>query len=437
MTAVHERHPRSPFHTAASSAEADQAAVNRTARILADRAEGEAYVASVCFRNGPPRRIGVELEYTVHRTADPTRPLDPADLVAALGPHAPRTVAPDSPAEPLPHGSPVTLEPGGQIEISPPPQTSLGALAAVADADLAHLRERLAAVGLSLGTSGIDPHRPPARMLATPRYTAMERRFAPEGPGGITMMCSTAALQVCVDVGERATLPGRWALVHALGPVLVALFANSARHAGVDTGCASARWLAVLRTERCRTHPSTPSRDPVTDWARRLMDTPVMVLRRRDGPWDAPPGLTFADWIAGRGAGARLDPPTTADLDYHLSTMFTPVRPRGYLEIRYLDAQPPGRWLPPVALLTALLARPATVDRALAACAPVADRWEDAARHGLTDARLAAAGRAVVDLGCAELAELGTGTGLPAATVMTIIDDLQRRLDHGGEEERR
>ncbi|OZM72395.1 ergothioneine biosynthesis glutamate--cysteine ligase EgtA [Amycolatopsis antarctica] len=394
-----------------------------SARTISDRAAGEAYVASVCFKHGPPKLLGVELEFVVHHADDPARPLDADVLAAALGPHTPRTLRPDSPADPLPAGSPLTLEPGCQVEISALPQPSLPALAAVVDADLAHLTELLGAHGLRLSDTAIDAHRPPRRLLHTRRYAAMERRFAPLGPGGATMMCSTAGLQVCVDSGERAQLAGRWAAVHALGPVLLALFANSATHAGRPTGSESARWLAVMETERARTAAVPCSGDPGPAWAARLIDTPLMVVRRPDGPWDAPESLTFGDWIEGRGAAGTLAPPTLDDLDYHLTTMFTPVRPHGYLEIRYLDAQPPGNWLHPVALLTALLARPSTVERVLEVCAPVADQWETAARRGLADAGLAAAARAVADLGCAVLAD----TGLPERAAAPIAESVQAR----------
>ncbi|WP_199432204.1 glutamate-cysteine ligase family protein [Qaidamihabitans albus] len=406
-------------------------ASNVAARVVSSRAEGEAYVASVCFKHGPPRLLGVELEYIVHDTDDPRLPLDPDRLADALGPHVPRTLRPDSPVQPLPGGSALTLEPGCQVEVSTPPQSSLGELADVADADLAYVTDRLARAGLRLGEHGIDTFRPPARLLPTERYAAMERRFAPLGTGGVTMMCSTAALQVCLDVGEKAGFAARWAAIHALGPVLLSLFANSRRHAGRDTGLASARWLAVMETEAARTYATGPAPDPAAAWATRVMDTPLMVLPRAEGPWDAPRGLTFADWIAGRGAGRLLDPPTTADLDYHLTTLFTPVRPHGYLEVRYLDAQPPGTWLHPVALLTSLLHRPSTVDRVLDLCAPVAGRWEAAARHGLADPELATVARAVADLGCAELA----AAGLPAGTGAEIIDTVQRRLRRRGRSE--
>lgn len=414
MTAVHD------FPEKSGSAS------NATAKVLSDRAEGEAYVASVCFKHGPPRLLGVELEFTVHYAEDPARPLDPDDLATALGPHTPRTLRPDSPALPLPAGSPLSLEPGCQVEISSRPQTTLRQLDAVVSADLAHLETLLEARGLYLGDSGIDRHRVPSRILRTPRYAAMERRFAPMGQGGATMMCSTAGLQICVDAGEADELAARWSAVHALGPPLLATFANSRVHAGRDTGHASARWLAVMATEEARTRSGESVEDPAADWARRILDTPLMVLPRQDTSWDAPEALTFADWIDGRGAGAVLGKPTEDDLAYHLTTMFTPVRPRGYLEIRYLDAQPAGRWLHPVALLSALLARPSTVDKVLSLCEPVADKWECAARFGLDDRAIADVASEVVDLGCAEL---GT-TGLPPEIITEISEGVQS-LVHG------
>ena len=61
--------------------------------VLRDCADAEAYVASVCFKHGPPRLTGIELEWLVHGP-DPARPLDRDALAAALGPHAPTALAP-------------------------------------------------------------------------------------------------------------------------------------------------------------------------------------------------------------------------------------------------------------------------------------------------------------------------------------------------------
>ncbi|MPZ84822.1 MAG: ergothioneine biosynthesis glutamate--cysteine ligase EgtA [Actinophytocola sp.] len=391
-------------------------------RRLHDRVEAEAYVASVCFKHGPPRLTGVELEWIVHYADDPRRPIDAARLTAALGPYAPRTLNKESPQLPLPAGSPLTLEPGGQVEISALPQSSLTELFGAVTTDLGFLGELLAGAGFVLGDAATDQHRPPKRLLETPRYAAMEQVFEPIGPHGLTMMCATAGLQVCLDVGEPEHLPARWAAVSALGPVLVAAFANSPTLDGRATGWASARMRAVLGTDPPRSAPSRIVADPATDWARRVLDTPVLCVRGDgDHPgdrWVTPDGMSFADWLT----GDRYRPPTTDDLDYHITTMFPPVRPHGYLEVRYLDAQCGDGWVTPVALLAALLSSPRTVDAVLDACLPVGDRWLPAARDGLADRALATAAGAMLDLGARALPGMGLGHDLTEA----IVADLDR-----------
>jgi glutamate--cysteine ligase len=389
-------------------------------RRLRSRIEAEAYVASVCFKHGPPKLLGVELEWTVHHEDDPRRPLDRAHLAAALGPHAPRTLVADSPQLPLPAGSPVTLEPGGQVEISALPQATLAALFDSVATDLGSLIELLAAAGLVLGDRGTDPYRSPRRVLDTPRYAAMEKAFAPIGPHGITMMCATAALQVCIDVGEPAALASRWAAVSALGPVLVAAFANSPELNGRPTGWASSRLRAVLGVDPPRSLPSAITADPAGDWARRVLDTPLLCVRNPGDCWDAPAGTTFADWLA----GALPAPPTVDDLEYHVSTLFTPVRPHGYLEVRYLDAQQGMDWLVPVALLAALMSSQRTVDAVVDVCLPVADRWLPAARDGLADRQIAEVLRQVLELGIPALPR----TGLTEEVAQSIATDLDRVL---------
>jgi glutamate--cysteine ligase len=395
--------------------------------ILHEVAHAEGYVASVCFKTGPPQRTGVELEWTVHHADDPVRPVAPAALTAALGPHAPPALHPPSPHLPLPAGGVVTIEPGGQLEISTPPARSLAALHRGTDADIAQLTGLLAGAGLVLGRSGIDQHRPPRPFLDTPRYAAMARAYDRRGPHGQIMMRSTAGLQVCLDAGEPAEVNARWAGLHALGPPLLAVFANARRLAGRDTGSASARMANWFRIDPSRTRPAwTPTGgdpDPARAWARYAVHAELLCVPRRRGRWDAPPGVTFADWID----GALPRPPTVADLDYHLGTLFPPVRPRGYLEVRYLDAQPPGEWLAPVAVFGALTSDAATLAEATELCAPAADRWVQAAHRGLADRTVAAAGRAVLDLACRRLDR----TDLPAAARTAVSEIVRRRLDAG------
>jgi glutamate--cysteine ligase len=400
--------------TALSSRNGNARIVESARRRLRDRVEAEAYVASVCFKHGPPKLHGVELEWIVHHADDPRRPLDADLLTAALGPYAPRTLNRESPALPLPAGSPLSLEPGGQVEISTLPQPTLRQVVDAAEADQAFLAELLLSSGLVLGERATDRHRRPTRLLDTPRYAAMEQVFRPIGPHGLTMMCATAALQVCLDVGEAGDSSARWAAVCALGPVLVATFANSP-----GDGWVSSRMRAVLGTDPVRSLPSRIVEDPAADWARRVLDTPVLCVRDDSDRWATPVGMSFADWLD----GARPEAPTTDDLDYHLSTMFPPVRPHGYLEVRYLDAQSGEGWRTPLALLTALLATPATVDAVLDACLPVGDRWLTAARDGLADRALAEAAATVLDLGARAMPDLGLGRELTEF----VLADLDRR----------
>ncbi|GAA4840419.1 ergothioneine biosynthesis glutamate--cysteine ligase EgtA [Saccharopolyspora rosea] len=374
------------------------------------RAEAEAYVASVCFKHGPPRLLGVELEWTVHHADDPRRALDAEVLVEALGPHAPPSLVPDSPHRPLPNGSVLTVEPGGQVEISSLPTTSMCSLFGVVDADAEYLRRRLRDAGLVLGDQGIDPWRRPRRILRVPRYAAMETAFDRIGLDGRLMMCSTAGIQVCLDAGEPDRVAARWAAVHAVGPVMLAMFANSPRLFGERTGWASTRTRALLCTDPPRTRPGPVTDDPARSWARRVLDTAVVCLRREDGDWTAPSGISFAEWIR----GALPTQPTRDDLDYHLSTVFPPVRPRGYFEVRYLDAQPGADWMLPAAALIALFRDEATVDRVVELTEPVAGRWVHAARHGLRDPELARTAHRVFDLACRRLPGQDCPEGLPA-----------------------
>ena len=399
----------------------DQDAAADTTRALRNQEEVEARIRAICFKTGPPAQIGAELEWTLHHTAAPQAPLDPSEIRQALGRYTPATLEPHEAPLSLPAGGRLTTEPGGQLEISSAPAASLADLHAAVTADLHHLTGLLDAAGLRLGEHGIDPYRAPRRLLDTPRYAAMEHVFDTRGPHGRTMMGSTAGLQVCLDAGPAAQLPTRWAAVLALGPPLIALFANSSRHAGRETGLASARMATWWQMDPRLTHPPAgPPDDPAAGWARYALSAPLVCVRRPGGDWRPPARVTLSDWVG----GALPEPPTADDVDYHLSTLFPPVRPRGYLEVRYLDTQPGPDWIAPVAVVAALLGDHATTEAALEIAQPVAGRWSPAYRIGLTDPALRRAATALAELAAGRLA----GTGLPPEVRSHVIDTVHRRL---------
>ena len=269
------------------------------------------------------------------------------------------------------------------MELSSAPAPGLGGCVSAAAGDLAALRGALHPAGLYLAGQGMDPIRPPRRVLDKPRYAAMEQFFDRSGPWGRIMMCSTASVQVCVDAGQEGPGPSgfrwRWQLLHAIGPVLVAAFANSPLRLGRPSGWKSTRQAIWSRLDPSRTtapahaEPATAGgasngwpehTDPRSAWVSYALNAEVMCVRQPGAPcWDAPPGLTFRDWL--RGAGER--PPTADDLTYHMSTLFPPVRPQGHLELRMIDAQPGDGWIVPTAVVSALVDDPGAAQAAMAA----------------------------------------------------------------------
>lgn len=158
--------------------------------------------------------------------------------------------------------------------------------------------------------------------------------------------------------------------------------------------------------------------DPRTAWARHVLDAPVMCVRRDGGPWDVPEGLTFREWTR---SGAP-EPPTREDLDYHISTLFPPVRPRGHLELRMIDAQPgDDGWIVPLAVTTALFDDPEAAETAYRIVKPLAERslslpaphnplWTEAAHRGLNDPELHEAAVACFAVALEALPRLGATT---------------------------
>lgn len=382
-------------------------------RTAVTEAEVEALVKGICFKTGPPRTLGVEVEWLVHELRRPQLPVTSERLEAAYA--ALRTV---------PLGSALTVEPGGQLELSSPPAASLTECIGTVSADLDAVRTVLAEQGLGLMGVGHDPWHTPRRFLREPRYDAMETCLDRTGPAGRHMMCASASVQVCLDAGHEEPGPlghtRRWWLAHQLGPVLVAAFANSPMAGRRPTGWLSTRQLLWLEIGAGRAGAPPLDGDPRAAWARHVLDSPVMCVRRDNGPWEVPEGLTFREWT-------RSGAPTRADLDYHVTTLFPPVRPRGHLELRMIDAQPgDDGWIVPLAVTAALFDDPVAAETAYRTVKPLAERamslpaphnplWIDAARSGLGDPELHEAAVACFAAALEALPRLGAAPEVVAA----------------------
>jgi glutamate--cysteine ligase len=367
---------------------------------LASASDAALRMAGECLTDGPIGQVGLEIEAHCFDLADPmSRPTWErlTDVIATVGP--------------LPGGSAITVEPGGAVELSGPPCDGPGSAIAAMRLDRAKLSNVFAQHGLGLVLLGADPLRPAKRINPGARYRAMEQFFKASGTAdaGAAMMTSTASVQVNVDAGPRDGWAARVRLAHALGPTMIAISANSPLLHGKFAGWRSTRqrvW-SQLDSARCGPILGADGDDPARDWSRYALRAPVMLVHEPDAvpvsDW-----VPFVDWADGRTLlGGRR--PTQADLDYHLTTLFPPVRPRGFLEIRYLDSVPDAVWPAVVFTLVTLLDNPRAAEIATEATESVATEWDRAARSGLADRRLHAAAvrcvRAAADLAPAELSD--------------------------------
>lgn len=257
---------------------------------LLSEADAKDLLRCICFKTGPPRTVGVELEWLIHDLRDPRIALSTARIEQA---HAA--------VRALPLASALTFEPGGQLELSSLPAASLTECIESVSADLDAVRTVLRGHGLVLTGIGQDPWHPPRRMLHEPRYDAMEACLDRSGDAGRAMMCGSASIQVCLDIGHEEPGPlgygRRWQLAHLLGAVLVAAFANSPHRQGRRTGWLSTRQFQWAALDPVRSLAPFDGRGPRDDWAAHVLDTPVMCIRDDTGPWPTPEGLTFRDWV--------------------------------------------------------------------------------------------------------------------------------------------
>jgi glutamate--cysteine ligase len=329
-----------------------------------------------------PPRLGIEIEWQTVCADDPSLvvPFDELQSVAS-------GIA-------LPGGSRLTFEPGGQVELSSLPFEKFDACTAIL-ADAQALTTGLAAAGIGLVGLGLLPGDPRPRPVRTPRYDAMEAHFDASGPAGRTMMRQTAAIQVNIDLGPEDDMVRRWRAAHDLGPLLGAVFANSPFRDRAPSGWCSNRLAVWLDIERGRAVPTDTQVSPASAWATYALGAPVMFIRATDDDFVAPAEpLSFADWIL---RGHELGWPTQEDLAYHLTTLFPPIRPRGWLELRMFDALPLEWSVVPAIVAVALLQDPVAAARIAPEIEPIANRWADAARDSLHDPDFARAAAVCFD----------------------------------------
>ncbi len=240
----------------------------------------------------------------------------------------------------------ITLEPGGQLELSGEACESIHC----AEEELAQHVNEIVEVADELGLAflglGMQPLSPLEDIEWVPkvRYGIMAPYMSKVGKLGHRMMKQTATVQANIDFESERDAMTKVRLAMGLSPILTAAFANSPISDGKLNGYLSYRqhvWTDTDR-DRCGLLPFAFSRDAgFEDYADWALDVPMYFIRR-EGKLVELTGLPFREFLKHGAAGHHA---TMADWQLHLTTLFPETRLKTYIEIRSVDSQPPERML--------------------------------------------------------------------------------------------
>jgi glutamate--cysteine ligase len=240
------------------------------------------------------------------------------------------------------NGLTVSIEPGGQIELSGRPFADVHVVAAELDRHLAKCQEVARDLGVEFLAVGYRPWGTPAASPWMPknRYRVMRPFLAARGRLAPDMMAMTASAQASFDFSGERDVAEKLRVALAIQPAIVALYANSPVVDGREIGWKSYRTAVWAETDPARCGlPAFPFEPGFDDDAYRryvewVLDVPMVFLRRA-GRYVETGGRTFRDLLEGRLPGER---PTLADWEDHLTTLFPEVRVKGVVEVRGADA---------------------------------------------------------------------------------------------------
>lgn len=239
----------------------------------------------------------------------------------------------------------ITLEPGGQFELSGAPLISLHDTCNEVNEHL----DQVKAVGRELGVAmmgmGFNPKwaRDEIPWMPKGRYKIMREYMPKKGTMGVDMMLRTCTVQVNLDYGSEDDMIKKFRVSLALQPIATALFANSPFTEGKPNGFLSHRSHIWTDTDndRCGDIPFVFdigfTFERYVDW---VLDVPMYFVYR-DGKYIDASGQSFRDFLAGKLPALPGEKPLMTDWVDHMTTVFPEVRLKRYLEMRGADG---GRW---------------------------------------------------------------------------------------------
>lgn len=241
----------------------------------------------------------------------------------------------------------VSLEPGGQFELSGAPLKTIHDICSETGQHLMEVKQVADQLGVGFLGAGFDPlwTREQVPVMPKGRYDIMRAYMPKVGNLGLDMMLRTCTIQANLDFDSEADMVAKFRTSLALQPIATALFACSPFTEGRPNGFLSARANVWTDTDADRTgmlgfvFEDGFGFERYADYA---LDTP-MYFAKRDGKYIDASGQSFRDFQAGKLPALPGQYPTIKDWNDHLTTLFPEVRLKAYLEMRGADGGPWSR----------------------------------------------------------------------------------------------
>ena len=241
-------------------------------------------------------------------------------------------------------GANVSLEPGGQLELSGAPVETIHQTCDEVNEHLKEVKEIADEIGAGFIGLGAAPHWTHDQMPMMPkgRYKLMTRYMGQVGTHGTQMMYRTCTVQVNLDFGSEADMVQKLRVALALQPVATALFANSPFFEGKVNGHQSwrSRIWRDLDADRTGMLPWVFEDGMGFErWAEYALDVPMYFVYRKGEYIDAL-GMSFRDFLDGKLPALPGEKPTLSDWADHLTTIFPEARIKKFIEMRGADGGP-------------------------------------------------------------------------------------------------
>ena len=339
-------------------------------------------------------RIGTEHEKFGYLVPDPGQPHLPLPYEGERSVHAVLSGLRDrfgwAPVEEGGHligltrdGANVSLEPGGQLELSGAPLSTIHETCDEVNQHLAEVRAVADEIGVGFIGLGAAPEWTHDQMPLMPkgRYRLMDGYMGRVGTMGRVMMRRTCTVQVNLDFGSEADMVRKMRVAVALQPVATALFANSPFFEGEPAGVKSLRAKVWRNLDDARTGMIPFVFDEgfgFESWTEWVLDVPMYFVYR-DGRYIDALGQSFRDFLKGELPALPGEKPTLSDWADHLTTVFPEARVKKFIEMRGADGGPWRRLCALPALWVGLLYDEGALDAAW----DLVRGWDAETREGL------------------------------------------------------